>query len=124
MSLQLSSGCAYVQGYRTERLSTTYKDVEKPRTFDTEMNKTVTSDFGNFVLMTNMVEAPALYSIMELKESAGGTTVGKTRVINVAYESGPLASNSTTSVYRAILLIHNSTLNWLQDLLVAVKEIM
>ncbi len=104
LSLQLSSGCAYVQGYRTERLSTTYKDVEKPRTFATEMNKTVTSDFGNFVLMTNMVEAPALYSIMELKESAGGTTVGKTRVINVAYNSGPLASNSTTSVYRANII--------------------
>ena len=68
------------------------------------MNKTVTSDFGNFVLMTNMVEAPALYSIMELKESAGGTTVGKTRVINVAYDSGPLASNSTTSVYRANII--------------------
>ena len=104
LSLQLSSGCAYVQGYRTERLSTTYKDVEKPRTFDTEMNKTVTSDFGNFVLMTNMVEAPALYSTMELKVSAGGETVGKTRVINVAYESGPLASNSTTSVYRANII--------------------
>ena len=33
-------GCAYVQGYRTERISTTYKDVDKPRTFVTEMNKT------------------------------------------------------------------------------------
>ena len=43
ISLQLSSGCAYVQGYRTERLSTTYKDVEKPRTFTTEMNKTPVS---------------------------------------------------------------------------------
>ena len=30
LSLQLSSGCAYVQGYRTERLSTSYKDVDKP----------------------------------------------------------------------------------------------
>ena len=39
ISVQLSSGQAYVQGYRTERLSTTYKDVEKPRTFETETNK-------------------------------------------------------------------------------------
>ena len=100
LSLQLSSGCAYVQGYRTERLSTTYKDVEKPRTFDTEMNKTVTSDFGNFVLMTNMVEAPALYSTISLKESAGGATVGVTRCLNVAYESGSQAAGATDSVYR------------------------
>ena len=49
LSLQLSAGCAYVQGFRTERIAASYKDVEKPRTFDTELNKTVTSDFGNFV---------------------------------------------------------------------------
>ncbi|AGH26134.1 hypothetical protein CPMG_00033 [Prochlorococcus phage MED4-213] len=100
LSLQLSSGCAYVQGYRTERLSTSYKDVEKPRTFATEMNKTVTSDFGNFILMTNMVEAPALYSTISLKESAGGDTVGVTRAINVAFESGSVAAGATDSVYR------------------------
>ncbi len=100
LSLQLSSGCAYVQGYRTERLSTSYKDVEKPRTFATEINKTVTSDFGNFVLMTNMVEAPALYSTLSLKESAGGSTVGVTRCLNVAYESGSQSAGATDSVYR------------------------
>ena len=100
LSLQLSSGCAYVQGYRTERLSTTYKDAEKPRTFATELNKTVTSDFGNFVFMTNMVEAPALYSTIELKEAAGGDTVGVTRCLNVAYESGSQSAGATDSVYR------------------------
>jgi len=100
LSLQLSSGCAYVQGYRTERLSTTYKDVEKPRTFATEMNKTLTSDFGNFILMTNMVEAPALYSTIQLKESAGGVTVGVTRAINVAFQSGSVAAGATDSVYQ------------------------
>ena len=100
VSLQLSAGSAYVQGYRTERISTTYKDVEKPRTFDTEMNKTVTSDFGNYVLMTNMVEAPDLYSTISLNESAGGATVGVTRCLNVAYESGSQSAGATDSVYR------------------------
>ena len=105
ISLQLSSGCAYVQGYRTERLSTTYKDVEKPRTFTTEMNKTLTSDFGNFVLMTNLSKAPALYSTIEMKDNASSPlTIGKTRVINFAYESGPLTAGSTTSVYRANII--------------------
>ena len=100
LSLQLSSGCAYVQGYRTERLSTSYKDVEKPRTFATEMNKTLTSDFGNFVLMTNMVEAPALYSTVRLRESAGGDTVGVTRAVNVAFQSGGVTPGATDSVYQ------------------------
>ena len=35
IAIQLSSGSAYVSGYRTERLSTTYKDVAKPSVFDT-----------------------------------------------------------------------------------------
>ena len=103
ISLQLSSGCAYVQGYRTERLSTTYKDVDKPRTFTTEMNKILTSDFGNFVLMTNLNRAPALYSTVELKDNTP-QTIGKTRVINFAYESGPQTAGSTTSVYRANII--------------------
>ena len=105
ISLQLSSGCAYVQGYRTERLSTTYKDIDKPRTFETETNKTLTSDFGNFVLMTNLSKAPALYSTIEMKDNASSPlTIGKTRVINFAYESGPLTAGSTTSVYRANII--------------------
>ena len=65
LSIQLSSGCAYVQGYRTERLSTSYKDIDKPRTFTTELNKTLTSDFGNYVFMTNLYEAPRLYETIE-----------------------------------------------------------
>ena len=51
LAIQLSSGCAYVQGYRTERLSTTYKDIDKPRVFDTSLNQSLTSDFGNSYLL-------------------------------------------------------------------------
>ena len=90
ISLQLSSGCAYVQGYRTERLSTTYKDVEKPRTFTTELNKTLTSDFGNYVFMTNLYEAPRLYETIEFYDeatvtpgTAAGQPIGKARVTNL-----------------------------------------
>ena len=74
LSLQLSAGCAYVQGFRTERIAASYKDVEKPRTFDTELNKTVTSDFGNFVLMTNLYESPLLYETIELQSEVTSTS--------------------------------------------------
>ena len=104
LSIQLSSGCAYVQGYRTERISTSYKDIDKPRTFATEQNKTVTSDFGNFVLMTNLSKGPSLYETVLLKDAAGGTTIGQSRVSNFAYESGPLTAGSADTVYRANII--------------------
>ena len=111
VAIQLSSGCAYVQGYRTERIAATYKDVDKPRTFDSEMNRTVTSDFGSFVLMNNLFEAPRLYETISLRDEAtvsGGTAagdvVGLARVANFAYESGPTSAGSADTVFRANLI--------------------
>ena len=111
LAIQLSAGCAYVQGFRTERIAATYKDVEKPRTFDTELNKTVTSDFGNFVLMTNLFEAPELYETVEFQSqltatpgTAAGTTIGTAKIANFAFESGNFVPANTDTVYRANLL--------------------
>ena len=74
------------------------------------MNRTVTSDFGNFVFLTNLYEAPRLYETIDLRDeltaSAGtpaGTIIGKAKLANFAFESGAVAGNSTT-VYRANLL--------------------
>ncbi len=108
VAIQLSSGSAYVSGYRTERMSTTYKDVEKPRTFDTVLNQSITSSFGNYVLMTNQHQMPYLYEIIELRDTVtttpgtpAGTVIGKARVINFAYESG--SKNTQTTLYKAWL---------------------
>ena len=110
ISIQLSAGSAYVGGYRTERLSTTYKDVEKPRTFETILNQSVSSDFGNYVLMTNSHQAPDCYETIELRDevtatpgSPSGTVIGKARVINFTQHSGT-AAFLTTNVYRAYLI--------------------
>ena len=107
----MSSGCAYVQGYRTERLSTSYKDIDKPRTFATEMNKTLTSDFGNYVFMTNLFEAPRLYETIEFYDeatvtpgTAAGQPIGKARVTNFAYESGASNPTDANTLYRANLI--------------------
>ena len=54
--------------------------------------------------MTNLSEAPELYSTITLKDAAGGTTIGQSRVINFAYESGPLTAGSADAVYRANLI--------------------
>ena len=111
VAIQLSSGCAYVQGYRTERLSSTYKDVDKPRSFATEMNKTVTSDFGNSVLMTNLYEAPRLYETISFRDQAtatpgtgAGDVIATARVSNFSFEEGSLTPGNASTVYRANLI--------------------
>tara|TARA_B100001093_G_scaffold31677_1_gene27375 strand:+ start:3604 stop:10296 length:6693 start_codon:yes stop_codon:yes gene_type:complete len=109
IAVQLSSGCAYVQGYRTERLSTTYKTIDKPRTFDTELNQSLTSDFGNYVFMTNQHQAPTSYETIELRDTLtatpgtpAGTVIGQARAINFSYESG--TTNNQSTVYRTNII--------------------
>ena len=106
IAVQLSSGSAYVSGYRTERLSTTYKDVDKPRTFTGSDNQSITTDVGNYVFFTNTFELPTIYEDIELRDeiittpgSPAGNPIGRTRVLNSAYESGTV--NTATTVYRA-----------------------
>ena len=107
ISVQLSSGQAYVQGYRTERLSTTYKDVEKPRTFETETNKSISANFGNFILLTNVHVTPNIYETVEIRNvvtstpgTPAGTVIGRTRVIDVDQNSGS-AGFATANTYKA-----------------------
>ena len=107
IAIQLSSGSAYISGFRTERLSTTYKDVDKPRTFVGEDNKYIATDIGNYVFMTNLHKAPQVYETINLRDTITATPgniptssqiVGQTRVLNFAYESGTVNTQST--VYR------------------------
>ena len=109
IAVQLSSGSAYVSGYRTERLSTTYKDVDKPRTFTGSDNQSITTDVGNYVFFTNTFELPTIYEDIELRDeiittpgSPAGNPIGRTRVLNSAYESGTV--NTATTVYRINIL--------------------
>ena len=108
IAVQLSGGSAYISGYRTERLSTSYKDVEKPRTFDTVTNQSLTSDFGNYVFMTNQHQAPTIYEVIELRDTVtttpgtpAGTVIGKARALNFYHESG--AFNNQETIYKTYL---------------------
>ena len=134
ISVQLSSGQAYVQGYRTERLSTTYKDVEKPRTFETETNKSISANFGNFVLMTNVHVIPNIYETVEIRDvvtstpgTPAGTVIGRTRVIDVDQNSGSAGFASTntykanivdTDFYTQVVLGSGSGVSWTAERLV------
>ena len=88
IAIQLSSGAAYISGFRTERLSTTYKDVDKPRTFVGENNKYVATDVGNYVFMTNLHRAPSIYEVINLRDTitgTPGTIPGSSKIVAVSY---------------------------------------
>ena len=55
LAVQISPGTAYVSGYRTEKLANTFKDVVKPRTFTAADAQSISSDFGNFVLILSLI---------------------------------------------------------------------
>tara|TARA_B100000497_G_scaffold114780_1_gene137681 strand:+ start:13999 stop:20073 length:6075 start_codon:yes stop_codon:yes gene_type:complete len=54
----MESGKAYVQGYEIETLGTTFVDVNKARSFDTQNNSTTRFDVGNFVNVNNVYGSP------------------------------------------------------------------
>jgi len=105
MAIQLSPGIAYISGFRTERQSTSYKDVEKPRTFVGQDNVAVTAAFGNYIFVDTAYKSPSLYSTLELRDqvistngSASGTLIGYARVYGFSYENGD--RDTTTTQYR------------------------
>ena len=68
VSLNISSGKAYVKGYDIEKVSTTILDVEKPRDTENIKNVTVPFEMGNILRVNNVTglakvrETVALYS--------------------------------------------------------------
>ena len=105
VAVQLSAGVAYISGYRTEKQSATYTDVDKPRTFIGKDSQSLSASFGNHILITNAHQAPSLYETIELRDetnttpgTANGTVIGKTRVYGFSYEDG--TRDTTDTIYR------------------------
>ena len=74
--VNVSPGKSYVLGYEIENITTTYVDVEKPRTTDTETNKLISTDARGFEFRTakgnepihdNLVSAYQSNQIVALK---------------------------------------------------------
>ena len=54
----LSPGKAYVRGYEIETLGTTFVDINKARSFDTQNNFNTRFDIGNYVNVKNIYGSP------------------------------------------------------------------
>jgi hypothetical protein len=127
----LGPGKAYVKGYEIETLGTTFIDVNKARSFDTENNFNTRFDIGNFVNVTNVygspdigfvsgdVEAFKRVNLYNTATSSRGTqntgsgssiqTVGRAKSKGFEYSSGIASSNIfsssalTSAVYKHYL---------------------
>ena len=60
LAIQISSGKAYIKGYKIEKISTTFLDVEKPRDTATIEEEAVTYETGNPILVNNISGSPSL----------------------------------------------------------------
>jgi len=105
LAVQISPGTAYVSGYRTEKLANTFKDVVKPRTFTAADSQSISSDFGNSILVDNLYGGVQLYDTIELRDrriasggTANGTVIGQARVFGFSFDSG--VRNTTDTRYQ------------------------
>ena len=117
MTLKVSPGKAYVKGYEIEKISTSLKDIDKARDFNTVNAGITVFDVGNFVNITNVYNTPdiefvsgesAAYKQLELfdtpttaRGSSSGTMIGVARARTIQYSSGTVGLPE--SVYRLYL---------------------
>ena len=60
LAVGLEAGKAYVRGFEIKKDSTTYVNVDKARTFANAVNAVVPAPIGNYVLVTNVNNAPPI----------------------------------------------------------------
>ena len=108
LTLQVSSGKAYVRGYEVDKISTTSLDVLKPRTTKLVENQSVPIRIGNSIEVTNIKGTPsigfdanALVSLRDrrlgLNQAAAGTVIGDARVFD--YSEKIVGTSASLSTY-------------------------
>ncbi len=112
--LQMSTGKAFVKGYEIERISSTFLDLEKPRTTKKLESQRVNYKTGGTLKLNNQTGSPEVgignTFIVSLRDQrhnglpTGGSIIGKeigvARVYDFALESGSYsATNSNVNEY-------------------------
>ena len=103
---QISCGKAFVKGYEIEKISTTFKDIDKPRTTKTLKGQAINYNTGATITVNRVSGAPIIgvgnTYVLSLRDqkvgiasyTAPGSEIGLARVYDAALESG---SYSTTN---------------------------
>lgn len=104
----ISPGKSYVLGYELENLKSQYVVAEKARDYKTVNNSTVSTETGNYILISGLYSIPdiatlpaiSLYSkYTKTSGSSFGTLVGTARIRSLEYYSG----SGVTAIYKAYL---------------------
>jgi hypothetical protein len=97
---QISPGKAIVRGYEVESISTTFLDVEKPRTTKTLENQSINYNTGSTLTLNNVQRSPIIgignTYVLSLRDERVGTSntiapgkeIGVARVYDFRLESG------------------------------------
>ena len=88
LDFSISSGTAYVDGYRAHNPSDKIITLDKPRTTATENNQVVAADYGNYIVVSAANKGvPNIneLQLMNLRSAVthGGSTIGTARVRHV-----------------------------------------
>ena len=90
LALGIGPGKAYVKGYEVQNIGTTYVDIDKPRTFDTQSNFGTNFEVENYVNVTNVYGTPDVGFV------SGDTEAYKTISLHDAATSSRGTAQSTS----------------------------
>lgn len=113
----LSPGKAYVYGYEFETNGPTRITIDKPRTTSNITNKTLVSDYGNFVYTTNHKGSFPINSLQTVDlhcvnvfsinttstATISNTKIGTVRVKSLSFDTASNTSNSQTYQYKSFI---------------------
>ena len=121
LSLIVSPGKAYINGFEIEKTQASIKDLNKAREFNTVNAGVSTFDVGNYAFISNIYGSPDVTSISgestafktlqfydtfnSTRGSANGNLIGVGRARAVEYHSGVAGASSTNteSIYKLYL---------------------
>lgn len=111
LTLQIDPGKAYVKGYEIEKVAPSYVDIDKARTLRFQNNRTVSTNIGTYVFITNVYGAPQVeeYELVEIHRTRKATVsdtsinsrIGTARILAVEYFSG--THGDPSAVYKLFL---------------------
>jgi hypothetical protein len=110
LTMQISSGLAYISGFRVETIAPTFVDILKPRDYREARGQIATLEMGNYVRLENVYNLPdttstnsniTTFSPIVLRDgftstrgSAAGNPIGVARVRNIETETGSFTSTN------------------------------
>ncbi len=107
VAYSIEPGKAYVEGYELETMGSQIVPVDKPRTFDREVDRPVQTPVGNFQLVENVKNIPNINAFEEVAlyddlggQPGGGTQVGTARVRAFSLHDGDYTSTAATVKFK------------------------